>query len=224
MKLPLATFAAAFWLGVMPVAASAHDAYTAKSVHLRAGPARDYPVVAILPPGTALDVLGCLSDYSWCDVIGLGERGWMYAGNIDYVYQGAPVPLLDYGPVIGITIFGFVLGDYWDQHYHDRPWYRHRDEWIHRPRPVQPPLPPRPRPPGARLPPPRTLPPPVHPSPPLRPAPPRDVRPAPPRNAPPPGHVTPPRAIAPGGPPSPPRARDPERPPPPRKVEPKEPR
>jgi uncharacterized protein YraI len=171
MKLRIASIAAAFVLSVLPLAASAYEAYAAKDVHLRAGPARDYPVVAILPRGTILDVQGCLPDYSWCDVIAAGERGWIYAANIESVYQGTPVPLIDYGPVIGITVFGFFLGDYWDHHYHGRPWYHDRDEWIRRPRPVQPPLPPRQRPPGF-VPPPRPMPPPVRPAPPPHPQPP----------------------------------------------------
>lgn len=118
----LGKFLVAACLGLLPLAALAYDAYAAKDVHLRAGPARDYPVVAILPRGTQLDVQGCLPDYSWCDVIAVGERGWVYAANIDYVYQGAPVPLIDYGPVIGITVFPFFLGDYWDHWYRGRPW------------------------------------------------------------------------------------------------------
>jgi uncharacterized protein YraI len=193
MQGPLAAIAAALCLAAMPSVAPAHDAYTARSAHLRAGPARDYPVVAVLPPGTALDVLGCLPDYSWCDVIALNlnERGWVYAANIEYVYEGAPVPVLDYGPVIGIGVITFVLVDYWDLHYRGRPWYRDRDQWIHTPRPVQPPLPIRPRQPGAKLPPEHL---PVPPGTPRVPSP-------PPHTTPPEGHVLPPRSAQPGRPP-----------------------
>jgi len=198
MRRHLGAIGAALLLSLLPLAAAAEEAYAAKDVHLRAGPARDYPVVAILPAGTVLDVQGCLPDYSWCDVVALDQRGWIYAANIDYLYEGEPVPLIDYGPVNGITVFGFVLGDYWDHYYRGRPWYHDRDDWIHRPRPVQPPIPPRPRPPG--FPPPPPHPPQVHPGPPPPP------RPGPPGGQPPhhepPAHVPPPRSAAPGRPPT----------------------
>jgi uncharacterized protein YraI len=189
MKLRVAAIAAALCLLWAPLATWAHDAYTSKSAHLRAGPARDYPVVAVLPAGAPLDVLGCLSDYSWCDVIALdiNERGWVYAGNIEYVYQGTQVPLLDYGPTIGIVVVPFVLGDYWDLHYRRRPWYRERDHWIHTPRPVQPPLPPRHGPPPPKVPP--SVPPAPPRLPPHPPAPPSEI------------HVPPPRSAQPGKPP-----------------------
>ncbi len=171
--------------------ASAHEATAVKNVHLRAGPARDYPVVAILAQGTPLDVQGCLPDYSWCDVIGNGLRGWVYAANIGSPYQGATVPVINHGPALGLLVFGFVLGEYWNQHYRDRPWYRQRDEWSHRPRPPQPPMPPRPQP---RPQPPGAGPQPHPPAPPVRPAPPPPpVRPAPPPRQPGPPHGQPPR-------------------------------
>jgi len=117
----------------LPVAANAELAYTAKTVHLRAGPARDYPVVAILGTGVAVDVQGCLQDYSWCDVIAGPNRGWVYAGNINYTYQGAYVPMIDYGAIIGIGVASFIIGSYWHDHYIDRPWYRQMPQWSHRP-------------------------------------------------------------------------------------------
>jgi uncharacterized protein YraI len=109
-------------------------AFTSKDVNQRAGPARDYPVVAVLPPGFQVLVQGCLPNYTWCDVLAGASRGWIYAGNITYSYQGAPVPLLNYGAVIGIGVFGFVLNDYWHDYYRDRPWYPDRNRWINRPR------------------------------------------------------------------------------------------
>jgi len=129
-----ATAFASLVLLILPCAAGAQAqlAYTSKNAHLRAGPARDYPVVAILPAGLEIAVEGCLSDYSWCDVMAGPSRGWLYAGNISYAYNGAYVPLITYGPEIGIGVIGFMLLDYWTAHYHDRSWYRDRDEWVRR--------------------------------------------------------------------------------------------
>lgn len=144
---------------VLPCAALAQEAYTSKTVHLRAGPAREYPVVAIVAPGVRLLVQGCLGDYSWCDVVlPDGNRGWVYAGNIVAAYQGGNVPLLTYGSTIGIGIVAFSLGAYWDNHYRGRPWYRDRPRWIDRRAPPRPPIT---HAPGA----PRPLPAPVQPRP-----------------------------------------------------------
>jgi uncharacterized protein YraI len=142
--------------------AQAQLAYTAMPVNLRAGPARDYPIVAVLPGGLQIAVQGCLHDYSWCDVAAGSNRGWVYAGNINYFYQNTYVPVLNYGSVIGLGVLVFVLDDYWGDHYRDRHWYPDRSRWtsraaqppvrVHRtpapPPPVPPPAPagPRPRP------------------------------------------------------------------------------
>ena len=118
----------------LPAASQAQQlAYTAKDVNVRAGPARAYPVVAILRAGTPISVQGCLSDYQWCDVAAGPYRGWLYAGNILYSYQGANVPVLSYGGALGIGIIAFSLGNYWDDHYRGRPWYPQRQQWIARP-------------------------------------------------------------------------------------------
>lgn len=192
-------------LGGVSLAAQAQNAYTVKDVNLRAGPAREYPVVYILPAGTGLDVVGCLSDYSWCDVVVGPYRGWVYAGNIDYAYQGQYVAVPVYGPVLGITIISFTLLDYWGRHYPHQPFYRDRDRWEHYapPRPRHVPVQPAPaiRPevtqPRPRVqPPPRVEPPPrVQPSPWVQP-PPR-VQPQP-RMQPQPRVESPPRVQSPG--------------------------
>jgi uncharacterized protein YraI len=118
-----------------PAIAQAQYAYTSKYVHLRAGPAVDYPVVAVLPPNMPLAVQGCIRGYTWCDVLAGPNRGWVYSGNIVYAYQGANVPILTFGAAIGFGIITFDLGRYWDNHYRGRSWYSHREEWMHRPRP-----------------------------------------------------------------------------------------
>lgn len=113
----------------------ADPAYTLKSVNLRAGPARDYPLVAQLPPGAALEVGGCISGYSWCDVYTGSIRGWVYAGNLGYPYHDQRVPILGYGPTIGLPIIAFSLGVYWDRYYRGRPWYGNRAQFLNRPHP-----------------------------------------------------------------------------------------
>jgi uncharacterized protein YraI len=112
--------------------ASAQDAYTSRPMNVRAGPNRDYPLVAQLGPGAPLEVHGCLSDWSWCDVSFDGNRGWVYAGGLSFVYQGERVPLYSYGPSLGLPIITFSLGAYWDDYYRGRPWYAQRDDWAHR--------------------------------------------------------------------------------------------
>lgn len=121
---------------VLPNSAWAQQqGYTTKQVNLRAGPSRDYPVVVTVPAGISLTVMGCVEGYRWCDVAVGSNRGWAYAGNIVNTYQGNNVPLLSYGPAIGVGIVAFSLGSYWDNYYTSYPWYPQRQNWINRPRP-----------------------------------------------------------------------------------------
>ncbi len=146
---------------LLPALAGAQEAHSTKSVNLRAGPARDYPLVASFGPGTPLLVEGCTDGYGWCDVIAPGDaRGWVYAGNIAYPYQSGDVPVLGYGPQLGFPIVTFSIGTYWGQYYRNRPWFVNQGRWVnHRPppRPIfRPPIRPGPpiiRPPGGNRPP-----------------------------------------------------------------------
>ncbi|MCP3705732.1 SH3 domain-containing protein [Paraburkholderia sp. CNPSo 3274] len=110
-------------------------AYTSEPVDLYAGPSGDYPVVAELGPGQPVTVMGCVGDYSWCDVTVPGLRGWVYGGYLSYPYQGNYVPLTDYGAEIGLPIVAFSLGAYWGSFYRDRPWYGEQRRWEHVPPP-----------------------------------------------------------------------------------------
>ena len=62
---------------VVPAASSAETAYTTKTVNLRAGPSRDYELVAQVPAGVPVEVNGCVDDWTWCDVSLEGDRGWV---------------------------------------------------------------------------------------------------------------------------------------------------
>ncbi|MGH8712410.1 MAG: SH3 domain-containing protein, partial [Casimicrobiaceae bacterium] len=72
----------AVFLVAIPAIALAQEAYTSRTSNVRAGPDRSYPVVATLPPGAGLQVMGCIEDYSWCDVVFADNRGWIYAGSL----------------------------------------------------------------------------------------------------------------------------------------------
>jgi uncharacterized protein YraI len=128
----LLTVGLASVLLAIPFAASAQEAYTTRTVNVRAGPDTGYPVVSALGAGAPVQVYGCLDDWSWCDV-GFGyDRGWVYAPYLNYVYQGRRVPFYTYAPTFGIPIIAFSVGPYWDRYYHGRPWYGRRDYWVQR--------------------------------------------------------------------------------------------
>ncbi len=122
-----ALFLAALGLG-LATAAAAQEAYTTRQANVRAGPERDYPLVARLAAGTPVDVVGCVEGYDWCDVVAYDIRGWVSSRSLQYVYNGRRVGILDYGPTIGLPLIGFSLG-YWDSYYRNRPFYRERPRW-----------------------------------------------------------------------------------------------
>lgn len=131
-KRPIICSLAALLLAAVGIA-SAQDAYTTRPKSVRAGPNQDYPLVAELDAGAPLDVHGCLSDWSWCDVSFADDgRGWIYTDGVSFVYQGERVPLYTYAPSLGLTVITFSLGSYWGDYYRGRPWYSQRDQWEHR--------------------------------------------------------------------------------------------
>ncbi|PXW22971.1 SH3 domain-containing protein [Paraburkholderia caballeronis] len=117
------------------------QAVTNAPANVYAGPAPDYPVVAQVPGGVSVSVMGCVAGFSWCDVALPGLRGWVYGGALYYPYQGSTVPVLSYGATLGLPIVAFSLGSYWGSFYRDRPWYHDQGRWSHHapPRPAPPP-------------------------------------------------------------------------------------
>src|SRR5436309_15090778 len=89
-------------VAVIPLSASADDAFTLRDVEVYTGPGSEYPPVATLPPNANVDVAGCLSDWSWCDVIFADSRGWVYAGDLGYRYENRRVAIIECGPRINV--------------------------------------------------------------------------------------------------------------------------
>lgn len=113
----------------VPVSAQAGSGYLSVNLNLRAGPSIDYPVVRRAPRGTAVNVYGCIDDYGWCDVSWGGHRGWVSGEYLDYDYYDRRVPVIHYGPRLGLGLISFNFGGYWDRHYRHQSWYGQRNHY-----------------------------------------------------------------------------------------------
>ena len=193
VSLALAALAVAGLTAWAP-AAFAAPAQVMATVHLRAGPATEYPAFAVLVPGTPLEVYGCEEHYEWCDVQAGPNRGWVDAAYLQMYAGGQPLIVADSGVVLALPVLSFVLDSYWGSYYRGRPWYAQRARYypIYRRYPHGRP-PPRPRPPVVR-PPPRPSPGirPPRPQPPVVTRPPGGTRPTPGGTRPTPGGTRPP--------------------------------
>jgi uncharacterized protein YraI len=105
------------------------NGYPITNVNLRAGPGTYYPPLLVVPSRAPIAILGCLGDYTWCDVIFEGNRGWMRSIYLQSWYSGYYYSLRDYAPRIGLRVVSFDIGGYWDANYRDRPFYRDRGKW-----------------------------------------------------------------------------------------------
>lgn len=120
-------------------AAHAAPGYSTVNLNLRTGPDTEFPRVGVIPEGDPVEILGCLRDESWCDIVWDGSRGWVYSEYIALDYRGDYVPLPDLGlSAFRIPVVRFVASDYWSRHYVGRPWYAERNRWYgYKPRPRQ---------------------------------------------------------------------------------------
>jgi uncharacterized protein YraI len=98
------------------------NGYPVTNVNLRAGPGTYYPVIVVVPTHAPISILGCLGDYTWCDVLFQGSRGWMRSIYLQGWYQGNYYALRDYAPRLGFRVVSFDIG-------RERPFYRGRVLW-----------------------------------------------------------------------------------------------
>lgn len=112
-------------------AAQAAPGYSTVNLNLRTGPDTEFPRVDTIPEGDPIEILGCLRDESWCDIVWAGNRGWVYSEYIAVDHRGDYVPLPDLGlSAFRIPVVRFAASDYWGRHYVGRPWYAERNRWY----------------------------------------------------------------------------------------------
>jgi uncharacterized protein YraI len=115
-----------------PLAAQAVEGWVVDDISLQAGPDPAYPSIVELDAGTPVSIEGCINGWTWCDVIAGADRGWVPGTFLEEDFGGQRVVVIDYGPRIGIPVVSFSLGLYWEQHYHNRPFYAQREQWVSR--------------------------------------------------------------------------------------------
>lgn len=122
----LATFSASH-------AAQAADVIARKTIHLRAGPGKQYPIVEKMHAGTALHLYGCLEGWNWCEVADAYDRGWVSGTYLQTVYEHRTLNIVEFAPVYRVPVITYEIGPYWDTYYRTKPFYRERDVYIRRP-------------------------------------------------------------------------------------------
>ena len=110
-------------------AAARPNGYAVTNVNMRAGPGTYYPVIVVVPARAPISIRGCLGDYTWCDVLFQGARGWMRSIYLQGWYRGYYYALRDYAPRLGFPVVSFDIGPYWDSNYRERPFYGQRARW-----------------------------------------------------------------------------------------------
>ena len=128
-RITLSVAATVAGLVIGPNLASALTAMTTEPTNLRAGPAFDFPVVDSIPDDARVMVHGCVRAYRWCDISWRDARGWVAGDELAYFYQQRYVPVVEYGPRIGLPIVVFSFDTYWDRYYRGRPFYGERTRW-----------------------------------------------------------------------------------------------
>jgi uncharacterized protein YraI len=110
------------------MASAAFNGWTDRPTSQRAGPGPEYPRVGFIPAGQQVRIYGCLRGVTQCDVSWRGNRGWVPGNALNGFYRNKRVPLITFGPQLGLPFITFNFG-YWDDHYRGKPFWKERGKW-----------------------------------------------------------------------------------------------
>jgi uncharacterized protein YraI len=116
-------------ISLAPASASAaFNGWTDRPTTQRAGPGPQNPNNGFIPAGQQVRIYGCLRGVTQCDVSWRGNRGWVPGSALNGFYRNKRVPLLSFGPQLGLPFITFNFG-YWDDHYRGKPFFKQRGNW-----------------------------------------------------------------------------------------------
>jgi uncharacterized protein YraI len=125
----------ALMLLAMSAGALAQRALALRTVNVRAGPDKTFPVVTWLHRSTEVHVVGCTEGWRWCDVVAGRARGWVDGSYLSGAFRNSRTPFVV-----------FSVDSYWDEHYRSREWYSTKSSWRNWGAPSLQPLPSAPAP------------------------------------------------------------------------------
>lgn len=106
-----------------PALAWAVPGFSTGNVNMRAGPSTANPVVATIPRGSPVEIVGCVSGWSWCDTLWAGYRGWVAGAYLNAAWQGLAVSFVPYAPRLSVPVVVYNGPAYWRRYYAGRPWF-----------------------------------------------------------------------------------------------------
>ncbi|OYZ16897.1 MAG: hypothetical protein B7Y35_03025 [Sphingomonadales bacterium 28-64-96] len=104
-------------------------AVAGRATMLRAGPEQGYPQVRRIEQGQQVQLYGCLSDRSWCDVRLGQDRGWVSGPDLQAEFRGRRDSVANLYGQFQLGDRDFRIGDYWDDNYRQQPFYADRTRW-----------------------------------------------------------------------------------------------
>src|SRR5262245_14628769 len=120
---------AAIALFVAPVAANAAQGFIVSQTELKAGPDDQFPTVIEVSAGAEVDVFGCLSGNSWCDVSFQQDRGWVSGQDLEVLFESKRVKIVEVTTVV-VPVVTFEVRTYWTQYYSSKPFFKDRDRFA----------------------------------------------------------------------------------------------
>jgi uncharacterized protein YraI len=89
-RTPLLLGATAVAIALTMLPASAHEERTTSNLNLRTGPGKQYPVHAVIPAGSLVDVVAC--GHEWCHLKWGGQVGYSDARWIvSHMHVAVPI-------------------------------------------------------------------------------------------------------------------------------------
>src|SRR5687768_4752703 len=109
-KRSLLAMTAAGLLAAAPALAQV-SATAATDLNLRAGPAGDQQILAVIPADGAVTVDGCLEAANWCQVSYEGTTGWAYGEYLNATAQDQQVVVIEGRDVLSLPVVTYEVAD-----------------------------------------------------------------------------------------------------------------